>query len=44
MALPAQFDHPSWLTAVSTVVGYLVILTVMTLLLFGVPYAVFSVL
>jgi hypothetical protein len=43
MALPAQFDHPSWLTAVSTVVGYLVILTVMTILLFGVPYAFFAV-
>lgn len=44
MALPAQFDHPSWLTAVSTVIGYLIILTVMTALLFGVPYLFFSVL
>jgi len=44
MALPGQFDHPSFVTAVGTVTGYLLILAVMTLLIFLVPYAFFSVL
>lgn len=41
MALPAQFDHPSFTTAFGTVFGYVLILVAMTILLFGVPYAVF---
>lgn len=43
MDLPGEFDHPSWLTAFGTVSGYLAILTVMTLLLFGIPYLFFVV-
>lgn len=41
MSTPAEFDHPSWLTALGTLVSYLLVLAVMTLVLFGVPYAVF---
>lgn len=41
MNLPADFDHPAWLTAVSTVGSYLLILVAMTVLLFGVPYLLF---
>ncbi|WP_440005686.1 hypothetical protein [Halomicrococcus sp. SG-WS-1] len=41
MNLPADFDHPTWLTAASTVGSYLLILAVMTALLFGVPYLLF---
>lgn len=37
-----QFDHPAWLTAAGTVGGYAVILAVMTLLLFLVPYLIFT--
>ncbi|WP_266077282.1 hypothetical protein [Haladaptatus caseinilyticus] len=42
MNLPADFDHPAWLTAASTIASYLLILVVMTVLLFGVPYLIFS--
>jgi hypothetical protein len=41
MNLPADLDHPAWLTAASTVGSYLLILVVMTALLFGVPYLLF---
>jgi len=34
-----QFDHPSWLTAVATAAGYGLILLVLFVLLFLVPYA-----
>jgi hypothetical protein len=44
MALPEPFDHPSFTTAVGTISGYLLILTVMTVVIFGLPYAFFSVL
>lgn len=44
MNLPGQFDHPSFSTAFGTIFGYLLILAVMTLLLFIVPYVFFSVL
>jgi len=37
-----DFDHPAWLTAAGTVGGYLVILAVMTVLLFLVPYLIFT--
>lgn len=39
--LPGGYDHPSWLTAVGTVVGYGVIMAVLTVLLFAVPWLVF---
>jgi len=37
-----DFDHPAWLTAAGTVGGYAVILVVMTILLFLVPYLFFT--
>ena len=37
-----QFDHPAWLTAAGTAGGYVVLLVVMTILLFGIPYLLFS--
>lgn len=42
MNLPADYDHPAWLTAASTVGSYLLILVAMTVLLFGVPYVIFT--
>jgi hypothetical protein len=39
---PADFDHPAWLTAASTIASYLLVLAVMTVLLFGVPYLLFT--
>jgi hypothetical protein len=39
--LKEQYDHSSWFTAAGTVAGYGLILLAMTLLLFGVPYAIF---
>lgn len=36
-----DLDHPSFRTALGTGVGYLLILALMTLLLFLVPYAIF---
>lgn len=39
-----EFDHPSFSAAFGTVFGYILILAVMTLLLFIVPYLFFSVL
>jgi hypothetical protein len=41
MALP-EYDHDSLLTALATFGGYGLILVVMTLLLFGLPYLVVS--
>jgi len=37
-----DFEHPAWLTAFGTLGGYVLILLVMTVLLFLVPYAIFS--
>lgn len=37
-----QFDHPTWFTAAGTFVSYAVILVVMFVLLFVVPYLVFT--
>ena len=39
---PAQFTHPSWQTAVGTVAGYGIIIAVMTVVLFGLPWLFFS--
>ena len=39
-----EFEHPSFSAAFGTIVGYLLILAVMTLLLFIVPYLFFTVL
>lgn len=37
-----RFEHPAWMTALGTVVGYGLVLVVMTALLFGVPYLLFE--
>lgn len=37
-----RFDHPAWLTAGGTLVGYAIIVSVMTVLLFLVPYLIFT--
>lgn len=39
-----RHDHPSFVTAVGTVVGYGLVVVAMALLLFGVPWLIFSVL
>jgi hypothetical protein len=36
-----EFDHPAWVTALGTGVGYMTILLVMTAVLFGLPYLLF---
>ncbi|WP_195893063.1 hypothetical protein [Halopiger djelfimassiliensis] len=38
----AEFEHPSWLTAAGTGIGYVLILAVLTLALFIVPWLVFT--
>lgn len=38
----SAYDHPSWLTAVGTGAGYLLILTIMTVVLFGLPWLAFA--
>jgi hypothetical protein len=42
MNLPAPFDHPAFSTVVGTLVGYGVILAIMTTLLFLIPFVFFS--
>lgn len=39
--LPGGTDHPSWTTAVGTFVAYALVLVVMFVLLFLVPYVIF---
>ncbi|WP_168216195.1 hypothetical protein [Halorussus halobius] len=41
MNLPADFDHPSWRTALGTVAGYAAILLAMFVALFLVPYGIY---
>ncbi|SEW00872.1 hypothetical protein [Natrinema salifodinae] len=38
----SEFEHPSWRTAAGTGIGYLLILAVLTVALFVVPWLVFS--
>ncbi|CQH52097.1 uncharacterized protein HHUB_1806 [Halobacterium hubeiense] len=38
----SEFEHPSWVTALATFASYGLVLLAMTILLFGVPYAVFT--
>ena len=40
----SQLSHPAFRTAIGTVIAYGVILLVLTVILFLVPYAIFSVL
>jgi len=42
MSSLAEFDHPSWKTALGTFAGYGAILLAMFAVLFLAPYAVFS--
>ncbi|MDZ7747400.1 MAG: hypothetical protein U5K28_13220 [Halobacteriales archaeon] len=37
----SAYDHPSWRAILSTAASYGVVLAVMTVLLFGIPYALF---
>ena len=37
----SEFDHPAWLTAAGTGLGYALILAVLTVALFIVPWLVF---
>jgi hypothetical protein len=39
-----QFSQPAWLAAFGTAGGYAILLLVMTILLFGLPYLIFLVL
>lgn len=41
LSLAGGNDHPTWLTAVGTLLGYGVILAVMFAVLFVVPYLLF---
>ncbi|MCU4750599.1 hypothetical protein OB919_01155 [Halobacteria archaeon AArc-curdl1] len=38
----SAYDHPSWFTVVGTGAGYLLILAIMTLVLFGLPWLAFA--
>lgn len=42
--LRAEFDHEAWTAAGGTVASYLLILVAMTIVLFGIPWLVFSIL
>lgn len=39
-----RFDHPAWVTGIATAIGYGIILTVLFIALFVVPYLVFTLL
>ncbi|MDQ2049144.1 hypothetical protein RBH26_01470 [Natronolimnohabitans sp. A-GB9] len=38
----SEFDHPSWIAAAGTGIGYLLILAVLTVALFIIPWLVFA--
>ncbi|WIV67628.1 hypothetical protein [Natrialbaceae archaeon AArc-T1-2] len=40
----SEFDHPAWTAIGGTVVGYLLILVVLTVVLFLVPWLLFAML
>jgi len=44
VTLPEPFDHPAWLTGAGTVAGYGLILLVLFVALFVVPYLLFTLL
>lgn len=39
-----EHDHPSWFTAAGTFAAYALVLVAMTLVLFGLPWLIFSLL
>lgn len=43
MNIPIErFDHPAWVAGIATAIGYGIILAVMTVVLFVIPYLVFT--
>jgi hypothetical protein len=38
----ADFEHPAWLSLGGAVAGYLIVLAVLTVLLFALPYLAFT--
>jgi hypothetical protein len=42
MSALSEYDHPTWLTIAGTFAGYGVILVAMTVVLFVVPYLIFT--
>jgi hypothetical protein len=42
MSALSEYDHPAWLTIAGTFVGYGVILVAMTVVLFLIPYLIFT--
>jgi len=42
LRLPDQFDHDAWETAVGTLLGYALIVLVMFLVLFVLPFVIFE--
>ena len=42
MSALSEYDHPAWLTIAGTLAGYGVILLVMTVVLFLIPYLIFT--
>jgi hypothetical protein len=41
-ALPVDITHPAWVTTISTVISYTLILGLMFALIFVVPFLIFS--
>jgi len=44
MALADDLNHPAFLTGVGTIIGYSIILLVLTTVVFGIPFLIFSLL
>lgn len=44
MALADDLNHPAFLTGVGTIIGYGIILLVLTAVVFGIPFLIFSLL
>lgn len=44
MELPVDINHPAFLTGVGTIVGYGLMLIVLTAVVFGIPFLIFSLL
>lgn len=44
MELPNEFSHPAFFTGLGAIVGYAVIVIVLTVVAFGLPYLFFSLL
>lgn len=43
MELPVDVTHPAWITGFSTLVSYILILTVLAVTVFAIPYLLFLV-